>query len=164
MITMIKFEKIVIRIVSVSNWIAAASIVFIMLLTTLEVVLRIFRQSIKGCYELVGLVSVLVISLSLGYTSLQRGHIAVEILVRRFSTAKRRVIRLINCGMSFALVAVLAWQSFLYAMHLREVGEVSPTLQIHIHPFVLGLTFGAILLCLVLIVEAMRVIRGADIE
>ena len=159
-----KFEQIVIYLANASNWVAAVAIVFLMLLTTLDVILRMFRMSITGSYELAGFASVLVISLSLGYTSLQKGHIAVDIVFRRFSVIYKKIIKFVNCCISFLLFAIISWQSFLYAMQLRAVGEVSATLQLRTYPFVLGLTLGAFLLCLVLIVEAMRVLRGADIE
>jgi TRAP-type C4-dicarboxylate transport system permease small subunit len=69
-----------------------------------------------------------------------------------------------NTCIAFALFAVLTWQSFLYTIQLKNAGEVSATLQINIYPFVLGLTLGSFLLCLVLIVEGMRILRGADPE
>jgi len=161
---MIKFEKIIIKITNIGNGIAAASIVFIMLLISLEVILRIFRIPIAGSYELVGLCSALAISFSLGYTSLQRGHIAVDFLTQRFSFSKQRIIKFINTCIAFVLFAILTWQTFLYAMQLKKTGEVSATLQVDLYPFVFGLTIGSLLLCLVLIVEGMRIIRGADPE
>ncbi|MDR3238357.1 MAG: TRAP transporter small permease [Spirochaetia bacterium] len=161
---MIKFEKLIVKIADIGNWIAAASIVFIMLLTTLDVFLRIFRISITGCYELVGLCSTLAISFSLGYTSLQKGHISVDFLVQHLPRRAKRAIKFINACVAFTLFAVLSWQSFLYAAQLRAAGEVSPTLQIHTYPFVFGVTLGSLLLCLALVVEAMRTVRGADTE
>jgi len=161
---MIKFEKIIIKIANMGNGIASVSIIFIMLLTSFEVILRIFRISIAGSYELVGLCSTLAISFSLGYTSLQRGHIAVDLLVQRLSFSAQRVIKFINACIALVFFAMLAWQSFLYAIQLKKAGEVSATLQINTYPFIFGLTIGSLLLCLILIVEGMRILRGADPE
>ena len=161
---MIRFERIIVKITNMSNGIAAAAIVFIRLLTSLEVILRIFRVSIAGSYDLVGLCSTLAISFSLGYTSLQKGHISVDLIIRRFSYSTQRIIKFINTCIAFTLFGILTWQSFLYTIQLKNAGEVSPTLQISIYPFVLGLTLGSLLLCLVLIVEGMRILRGADPE
>ena len=161
---MIKFEKIIIKITNAGNGIAAISIVFIMLLTSLEVILRIFRISITGSYDLISLCSTVAISFSLGYTSLQKGHISVDLLVQRFPYSIQRVIKFINACIAFVLFGILTWQSFLYAVRLKNAGEVSATLQISIYPFVFGLTLGSFLLCFVLIIEGMRILRGADPE
>ena len=161
---MIKFEKIIAKIAGMGNGIAAVSIVFIMLLVSLEVILRIFRISITGAYDLIGLCSTLTISFSLGYTTLQKGHISVDFLVKRFSFSKQRRIKFVNSCIALALFGILTWQSFLYAIQLKKAGEVSATLQINIYPFILGLTLGSFLLCFVLLVEGMRTLRGADPE
>ncbi|MCL2026007.1 MAG: TRAP transporter small permease [Leptospirales bacterium] len=159
-----KFEKIIVKIVDISNKVAAVTIVFIMLLTSLEVILRIFRVSVTGSYELVGLFNTLAISFSLGYTTLQRGHIAVDLLVRRLSFSKQRIIKFANTCIAFVLFAIVTWRTFLYAIQLKKAGEVSATLQFDIYPFVFGLTIGCFLLCFVLLVEGMRIMRGADPE
>jgi TRAP-type C4-dicarboxylate transport system permease small subunit len=159
-----KFEKIIIKIANISNGIAAISIIFIMLLTSLEVILRVFKISIAGSYELVGLCGTLAISFSLGYTSLQKGHISVDLLVKSFSFSAQRIIKFINTCIAFVLFSILTWQSFLYTIQLKNTGEVSATLQINIYPFTFGITLGSFLLCFVLIVEGMRILRGADPE
>ena len=161
---MIKFEKIIVKIANISNWIAAVSIVFIMLLTSFEVILRIFRVSITGVYELVGLCCTLAISFSLGHTSLQKGHISVSFLIQRFSFSAQRIIKFINACIALVFFGILTWQSFLYTVQLKNAGEVSATLQINLYPFIFGLTLGSFLLCFVLLVEGMRILRGADPE
>jgi hypothetical protein len=44
----------------------------------------------------------------------------------------------------------------LYANHLREIGEVSLTLQLPFYPFVYGIGFSAAAVCLVLLVELVK--------
>ena len=54
--------------------IAGASLVFLMLLTIADVVLRAFHRPIPGVYELVGFASALAIGLAMPLTSWRRGH------------------------------------------------------------------------------------------
>ncbi|NLC70794.1 MAG: hypothetical protein GX751_05480, partial [Desulfuromonadaceae bacterium] len=55
------------------NWVSALAILVMMLLTTLDVVLRLFKSSIPGTYEIIGLLGALVSSFALGYTSVEKG-------------------------------------------------------------------------------------------
>ena len=59
---MIKLEKIIISIAQRTNWIAAISIILMVLLTTADVISRIFRLFHTRTYELVGFFSAFAIS------------------------------------------------------------------------------------------------------
>lgn len=164
MISFLRIERFIAHLSDKLNWIAAAAVVFMMLITTADVVLRVFRHPILGTYEIVGFTGAVVIAFSLPYTSLQKGHIAVEFLVRRLPWLVRVIINIINACISMALFAVIAWQCAKYAHGLRMTGEVSSTLQMPTYPFLYGISFGCVLLCVVLFIEILRQFRGAEIE
>jgi len=150
---MIRIEKIINSLSIKANRIAAASIVAMMLLTTADVILRLFRHPIPGTYEVVGLLGSLVISFSLAYTSIEKGHIAVEFLVQKFSEKAQGVIGAVNALISSTFFGIVSYQSFIYATELMESGEVSLTLQMPTYPFVYGISIGCTFLCIVLIFE-----------
>jgi len=164
MISFLRIERFSEHLADKVNWGAAAAVVFIMLLTTADVILRFFRCPIPGTYEIVGFTGSAVIAFSLPYTSIQKGHIAVEFLVQLFPWRARVIINIINASASMVLFAIIAWQSAKYAQSLRIAGEVSSTLQMPTYPFVYGVALGCFLLCLVLLVELLRQLRGAEIE
>jgi len=164
MISFLRIERFVEHLADKANWVAAAAVVFIMLLTTADVVLRFFRCPIPGTYEIVGFIGSAVIAFSLPYTSIQKGHIAVEFVVQRFPWRARVIINIINVSIAIVLFALIAWQSVKYAQGLRITGEVSSTLQMSTYPFVYGVALGCFLLCVVLLVELFRQLRGAEIE
>ena len=138
------------------NWIAAGAIVAMMLLTSTVVILRLFRHPIPGTYEIVGLLGAVVIAFSLAYTSIEKGHIAVEFLVQKFPRNVQLFITAINDLFSTFLFGLIAWQSILYASDLKQSGEVSLTLQAPIYPFIYGIAAGCGLLCFVLILEFLK--------
>lgn len=161
---MVRIEKIILQIADKANWISAVAVMLMMLLTVLDVILRFFRSPIPGTYEIVGLLGALAISFALGYTSMEKGHIAVDFLVQRFSDTVKMVISAVNNIIAMLFFAVAAWQSILYGAGLLKAGEVSMTLQVPTWPFVFGIAVGCILLCLVLLVEIMRAFRGVTTE
>jgi len=69
---MFRFGKIITLLSRRLNWIAAGAIIVMMLLTTADVILRIFRHPIPGTYEIVGLLGAVVVSFSLAYTTVEK--------------------------------------------------------------------------------------------
>jgi TRAP-type C4-dicarboxylate transport system permease small subunit len=143
-----------------ANWIAAAALILMMLLTTLDVILRLFKSSIPGTYEIIGLLGAVVASFALGYTSVEKGHIAVDFLVMRFSPKAQTLVGAVNALIAAALFSIITWQSLLYALDLMKKGQVTLTVQLPIYPFVFGIAAGCGLLALVLLVEFLHDLRS----
>jgi TRAP-type C4-dicarboxylate transport system permease small subunit len=156
-----RLEKIVNSVSGKSNAVAAAAVVLIMMMIVVDVILRQFRMPIPGTYDLVGLLGSLVISFSLGYTSIQKGHIAVEFLFDKLPGRARSVIGAVNELVGALFFIILGWQSFIYAFRLKMSGEVSPTIQVPTYPFVLGIALSCVLLSLILALNFIREARGA---
>ncbi|BBO66843.1 C4-dicarboxylate ABC transporter permease [Desulfosarcina alkanivorans] len=148
-----RIERLVGRLASFFNGIAAAAVVGMMALTCLDVVLRFFRHPIPGTYEIVGMLGAVFVSFSLARTSVDHGHIAVDFLVQRFPKRLQHAVEAINAGICALLFTVLGRQCLLYSRDLKASGEVSMTLQMPIHPFVLGIAIGCAMLSVVLYVH-----------
>jgi TRAP-type C4-dicarboxylate transport system permease small subunit len=137
------------------NWVSAAAVVFIMLLTCADVVTRLFGSPIPGTYELVGYFGSVIISFGMARTSIERGHIAVNLLVDRLPPRVQILIEGVGNIAASALFGFLAWQSQIYARDMLETGHVSLTLEMPTWPFVLGLATGSGMLSFVLFLDAL---------
>lgn len=146
-------ERIANNLASKLYWIAGSAIVVMMLLTCTDVVLRYVRRPIPGTYELVCFLGAVAVSFAMAHTSVERGHVAVSIVVRLFPKRIQGLIGIITNSFGFVLFALLAWHSVLYANDLRASGEVSLTLQLPFYPFVYGIGFSAAGVCLVLLTD-----------
>lgn len=165
MISFLRIERFIARSTEWVNWISAAAVVFIMMLITCDVILRFFfRSPIPGTYEIVGFVGSVVIAFSLPYTTIQKGHIAVEFLAQRLPWLARVILNVVNSSAALVLFAVVSWESLSYAQGLKASGEVSATLQMPTYPFIYGVALGCAMLCVVLLVELIRQFKGAEIE
>ncbi len=141
------------------NILACVAVVFMMLLSTADVFLRLLGKPIPGTYELVGFLGAVVVSFALAFTSMEKGHIAVELLVERLSQRAQLGIEAFCNLIGALLFASIAWQAFLYALDIRKSGEVSPTLQMPSYPFIFGIAIGCALLCLLLITDGIKSLR-----
>jgi TRAP-type C4-dicarboxylate transport system permease small subunit len=138
------------------NSLAGTAVVAMMLLTCADVILRLFRRPVPGTYEIIGFLGTVAISFSLAYTSLEKGHIAVELLLEKLPRRVQAGVESVTSLIGAALFALMTWQSMAYAADLKQSGEVSVTLTMPIYPFIYGIAAGSALLCLVLLVESLQ--------
>lgn len=120
-------------------------------LTCADVVLRAFRRPIVGTYELVSFLGAVVIAFALAETTLRRGHVAVEALVKRFPARLQGLIYVVTHLLSLLLFLLIAYECWTYAGDLRKSGEVSLTLKLPFYPVMYGISICALVVCLVLI-------------
>ena len=135
------------------NTIAGAAIMAMMLLTSADVVMRLFDRPIPGTYEIIGFLGALAVAFALAHTSVEKGHIAVDLLVNLLPPRVQILLDVFGAMMGTAIFGAITWQSAMYALDLRQSGEVSATLGMPVYPFAAGIAAGCALLCLVLIAE-----------
>lgn len=145
-----RIDRLVGQLASWFNGIAAAAVAAMMILTCLDVILRLFRHPIPGTYEIVSMLGAVFVSFSLARTSVDQGHIAVDFLFQRFPKRWQHVIEAINSAVCALLFTVVCYQCVVYSNDLKASGEVSMTLQMPLHPFVIGVALGSAMLSLVL--------------
>ena len=141
-------------------WISGVAIVLMMLITCADVVLRYFRRPIPGTYELVCFLGSVAVSFAMARTTLEKGHVAVNLLVRYLSTRVQSLISILTTMLAFILFAVLSWQGALFANDLRIAREVSLTLGLPFYPFVYGMSFSSATVCLILLVVLSEHLKG----
>jgi len=142
------------------NAVAAAAVVLMMTVTALDVAMRFFRISLPGAYDVVGLLGAVVVAFALTYTSIQRGHIAVDFVYQKLPERYRPFLDMFNELVGCIFFALLAWQCFEYAAALKSAGEVSLTIQIPVYPFVAGIGLNSVLLSMYLLVHFVRAVKG----
>ena len=142
------------------NTVAAIAVVGMMGVTALDVAMRFFSISLPGAYDVVSLLGAVVVAFALTYTSIQRGHIAVDFVYQKVPASYRPLFDIFNGLIGCIFFVLLAWQSFVYSAALKSAGEVSLTIQIPIYPFVAGIGLNCVLLSLYLLLHLMRSVRG----
>jgi TRAP-type C4-dicarboxylate transport system permease small subunit len=144
-------EKISHAMASRLYWVAGSAIVAMMLLTCTDVVLRYFRKPIPGTYELVCFLGAVAVAFAMAHTSVEKGHVAVSFVVSLLPQKIQELIESITTSFGLIFFVLIAWQSLIYANDLRLSGEVSLTLELPFYPFVYGISFSAVIVCLILL-------------
>jgi len=138
--------------------VAGGTLVGMALLTCTNVFLRCVWIPVKGVYELMGFFGAIVTAFALGYTQVKRGHVGIDIVVNQFSARTRRILNGINYFVCMIFFALAGWQIAIWGTTIRRTGEVTETLRIIFYPFIYGVALGSIILCLVFLVDLLKVL------
>lgn len=140
--------------------IAGFALVFMMTLTTCDVILRIFGKPIIGTYEMVAFSGGVVIGFATPITSFMRGHIFVDFFYQKFPMVTQNIFNTITRLIDIVLFAIISWNLVLMARDMYRSGEVSLTLQLPFYPVAYGIAFALFVECLVLICDIVKIARG----
>ena len=145
-----------------ANWIAGGTLVAMMLITVVNMVLRAVWVPLAGLADGVGFLAAIVIALALGYTQIKRGHVAIDIVMMRFSLRVQAITDSIIYLISMALFGLIAWQVARLAGHYWEIGSISVSLwNIAFFPITYVVAFGCALISLVLLVDFLKSLAHA---
>jgi len=136
--------------------IAGGFLGIMIILTCANIFFRAIWFPIVGTFELIGYFTAIVTAFALGYTQIKRGHIAVDILVLRFSEKTQRILNAINNLFCMIFFALVSWQIAKYATILLKTGEVTETLRIVYYPFTYGVSLGCAVLSLVFLTNFLQ--------
>jgi len=144
------------------NWVAAAAAVGMLLLVVADIIgVKVFKAPVPGGIEFVGYLGAVLVAFATAHTLVIRGHIQIDFFIMRLSLRPRAALHAIVNLLTLALFAIIAWQSFAFGQVLQQTGEVSMTQRIVYYPFVYGIAFSAIAVCLVVLTEMVNSIRKA---
>lgn len=136
------------------------ALVFMMLITVADTILRMFARPIIGTYELVGLSAAVVLGFSIPYTTSLKGHIVVDFFTMKFSPKVKKFWLTITRILGLFLFAFMSYEMFIMANDLRKSGEVSATLQLPFYPIAYGIGVCLIFQVITLIADTILAIKG----
>ncbi len=139
-------------------WIAGSFLLAMILLTCANIFMRRVWTPLLGTFELMGYFGAIVTAFALGYTQIKKGHIAVDILVLRFSEKTQTFLNGINNFICMIFFALVAWQITRYATTLWKTGEVTETLKIVYYPFTYGVALGCAIFSLIFLTDFLKCI------
>jgi TRAP-type C4-dicarboxylate transport system permease small subunit len=127
---------------------AGVSLLTMVLVTTVDVILRKCGHPLSGAYDMVKIAAALTIACGLPYTTAIKGHVAVEYFFHKLGRRGRVVADTVIRLLIMTLFSLLAWQLVRYGARLRESGEVSMTLQLPVFwvPYVMACSCAVVVL------------------
>ncbi len=158
---MVYLERAVYLLSRWSDRVAQGALVTIMLLIIGNILLRIAWEPILGTYDLVSFLGAVLISFALAHCAVQKGHVAIGIVVERLSQRAQAITDSITGIFSVGIFAVIGWQCIVYATKLWQANVLSVTLLVPYFPVIYGVGFASIMLSLVLLVSFFKSVAKA---
>jgi len=159
-----KFQKYVSKLSRFLAIIAGVTLVFVMLLTVLDVILRYFGYPITGVYDLVALGGAIIIGFSMPLAAEKRIHVYMEMAFQGHSRTVKQILNLLTRLIVFGISFVVAWNLIRLGIDFRRTGEVSLTIRIIYYPIAIGLGACFFIQMLVLVVQIFQVFSGGSNE
>ena len=134
------------------EWIAFGAIVFMVVLTCVDVVCaKLFRSPVFGSLDVMMLVQLIAISFAAAMALIRNRHVQVEFFMllfpKRLQAFVDCVIRLLCLG----FFALIVWRLFAYGYDLQIGGDETATAHIRLAPFSYACALGILPVCLVLL-------------
>jgi TRAP-type C4-dicarboxylate transport system permease small subunit len=148
-----------------SDVIAGAALMFIMLLTSFDVILRYLGKPILGSYDMVSLGGAIIIGFAVPKSSLDKTHVSVDVLVEKIPQPRRDIVNLSTRIIAISFFTVLTWNLTKLGISYFRTGESTMTLALPLYPIAFALGVCCFIECLVLLSDAVRIVLGgADHE
>ena len=143
--------------------IAICILVMMMILTVLDVFLRrVFNSPIPFSLELIEFMMVLTGFLGLAWCATSGSHIRVDLIVSSMPARARGIIDSLCYLAGFGMSVIIAWQSVMECMAIREMHTESPVLGIPKYPFYLVVAAGFAALALSVLILLARSLKEAS--
>ena len=140
--------------------VAGLGLAFMMVVTLIDILMRILGKPILGAIELICFSGAIVVGFSIPYASWMKSHVYVDLLENRLSRRARTGLQFFNKIVGVLLFLFLGYNFILYGLTLRQTGEVSPGLKIPYYPITFGLAVSCFLESLTLFCDLLKTIQG----
>jgi TRAP-type C4-dicarboxylate transport system permease small subunit len=156
-----KLDKLGAFLNGVLTFLAILLLGWMVLITSANIILRVFWKPIGGTVEMMAYSSALVAAFALGYTQKEKANISVDLLFEKYPVWLRRFFSCVNCLFVGTFFCLVGWQLTRYATTLRTAGEVSETLGIIYYPFTYGVALGCFVLAFIVLLEMLKAVMNA---
>ncbi len=159
-------EKGIINTSNVLNVIGMVLLFVLMMQGATDVIGRyLFNKPIIGTMERGQVFLALMVFLGWGYTQIAKAHVNVELFFHRFPPRVQAITKFVTTFLVLVFFILIGWQAIMSAKLYHEGGRLIYVIHWPLAPFQFVVTLGALVLCLVLIMEMVRSfyqIKGGD--
>jgi TRAP-type C4-dicarboxylate transport system permease small subunit len=147
-----KFEKFNRRLSGWFEWVGAAGLLAMMLITNIDVIgAKLFLFPLRGAIDMVQLSQLVAIAFACAFTLIAGRHVRVEFLVAKLPQRARAVIDSIVSLLGLGLFVLIIWRICVLGYAFQSGGETTATAHIPTYPFAYGVAIASIPVCLVLL-------------
>ncbi|MDD3657083.1 MAG: TRAP transporter small permease [Atribacterota bacterium] len=147
-------RKTILKIISFLHYISYIAITILVMLTIVDILGRfLFNSPIRGKYELSGLLLVVIVFFTFGYSEYKQDNVKIDFLYERYPSFLKKIVDLVSQLIYLVIVATMAWRVIIYGKYMMSTNAVTGSLRIPYWPIILASSIGMIGLFLVVLVD-----------
>jgi len=135
---------------------SAALVIFVVIITSIDVVGRYFRMPVPGAFELSHLALSCMIFMTLAHTQAQKGHISLDLSIP-LPPKVNSIIDIFLTLFSLFLMALITWKSVPFVLDAYRSNEWSDYHHLPIFLFKIFMFVGGLTFCLQLIIDIIAI-------
>ena len=137
----------------------------LMMLTVVTVVFRAMHIAFPGTYSIAELLLIPAVSISVAYAALHNEHTRATLFVDNIKHARlRRAIHGMMLILGSLFWVVVVWATIREAIRRGAQNELSPIINVPIAPFRWSMAAALALLCVLLVWQGYKLLRGIPTE
>lgn len=149
-----KFEKFNRQLSGWFEWVGAAGLLLMMLVTNIDVIgAKLFLWPLPGTIDMVMLFQLVAVAFACAVTLIIGRHVQVEFFVTKLPQRAREIINSIINILGLGLFILIIWRLCVLGYSFQTSGETTATAHIPLYPFAYGIALASIPVCLVLLAE-----------
>lgn len=158
------FLKGVHRVILFMQGISGIVLTFVIVLTTADVVGRIFGYPVPGAVEITAMCGGIIVGFTVPMTSWMKGHIAVDFLLNSCTSKVRNMIETVTRCVGIAMFIFVGLNAVKIGRGFQVAHEVTGTLELPMYPVVYGIAAGLFTLSVVLFCDILKIYGGEGHE
>lgn len=151
-------NRLVRPLVSAIAFVAGVGLIFMMLLTAIDVILRFLNRPISGAYELIEYAMALTVGFSVTVAAHTRTHITVDILTQKLKKNAEKVLAALATLIAAIYAFPCFWQSTLQIKEMHASGMTSAVLRIAVYPFTAVVAISLLFTTIVLLADVFNLL------
>lgn len=152
------------RVMRILSIIGFVCVMLMMLVVVINVILRPLGHSILSTFEAVEILISIAVSFALGYATLKKSHPSMDMLVNIFSKSTRKIFSIFSSFLGLVLWIPITWYSFRFAGEKLRISEHTEVAEFPVYPFRYIFAFGALLCCLLMILNIIKAIQEGKVN
>jgi len=143
---------------------AGSILVFLVLMTLADVILRNFGHPITGSMEIIQFGGCMVFGFSVPYATFLKAQVQVDLVTEKLKPSLKKKVDVVTRIVGILIFLFVAYNFYVYGMDVKRTGETTSSFKLPYYPLTFGLAFSFLLQSLTVFYDLIETLRGESAE
>jgi TRAP-type C4-dicarboxylate transport system permease small subunit len=142
--------------------ISGGILVFLVLMTLADVILRNFGHPITGSMEIIQFGGCMVFGFSVPYATFLKAQVQVDLVIEKLKPEVQRTVNIVTRIVGILVFLFVAYNFYLYGVDVKKTGETTASFKLPYYPLTFALAFSFLLQSLTVLYDLIETLRGGN--